>query len=290
MSVAHPIIAVTGSSGAGTSTVQQTFETIFQKLNIKPIMVQGDSFHRYDRAEMRAATIDALSKGHNLTHFGPEANCLDRLERLFDAYATNGNGESRHYVHDAVESKHYNCPQGAFTAWQSVPEDSDLLFYEGLHGAAVIDNIDIAQYPDLLIGIAPVINLEWMQKIQRDCLNRGYSQAAVVDIIIERMPDYIRYITPQFSKTHINFQRVPLVDIANPFAAKSLPAAGQSLCVISFTERWAQQINDNLSQLKGAYSTDSHNFVVPGEFMAESMSLLVTPIIEEMLNKKRQLS
>lgn len=290
MSVAHPIIAVTGSSGAGTSTVQQTFETIFRQLNIQPVMVQGDSFHRYDRAEMRAASVAALAKGQNLTHFGPEANCLDRLEKLFQSYAENGSGESRHYVHDADEASLFGCPEGTFSHWQPLRENSDLLFYEGLHGAAVLDDIDIAQYPDLLIGIAPVINLEWMQKIQRDCLNRGYSQDAVVDIISQRVPDYIRYITPQFSRTHINFQRVPLVDIANPFAAKALPSAAQSLCVVSFTERWAKQINENLSQIKGAYASDSHNIVVPGELMLQAMAILVTPIIEEMLEKRWQLS
>lgn len=290
MSVAHPIIAVTGSSGAGTSTVQQTFETIFRQLNIAPVMVQGDSFHRYDREQMRAASIDALARGQNLTHFGPGANCLDRLENLFASYASSGKGESRVYVHDDTEASQFGCPAGTFTQWQPLPDHSDLLFYEGLHGAAVIDDIDIAQYPDLLIGIAPVINLEWMQKIQRDCLNRGYSQQAVVDIIIQRVPDYIRYITPQFSRTHINFQRVPLVDIANPFAVNALPAAGQSLCVVSFTECWAKLIGENLSQIKGAYASSSHNIVVPGDLMAEAMAILVTPIIEEMLDKKRQLS
>lgn len=290
MSVAHPIIAVTGSSGAGTSTVKETFEAIFRALNIAPVMVQGDSFHRYDRNQMRAASIEALANGQNLTHFGPEANCLDRLEMLFRSYADNGQGESRFYVHDDDEAKALNCPAGTFTEWQSLPASSDLLFYEGLHGAAVIDAVDIAQFPDLLIGIAPVINLEWMQKIQRDCLNRGYSHEAVVDIIIQRVPDYIRYITPQFSRTHINFQRVPLVDIADPFAAKALPAAGQSLCVISFTDRWASQITENLSQIKGAYTTSSHTVVVPGELMAQAMATLVTPIIGEMLDKKRQLS
>ncbi len=253
-------------------------------------MVQGDSFHRYDRAEMRSAGIAALTNGQNLTHFGPEANCLERLESLFQTYAENGSGESRHYVHDEAEADQFDCLEGTFTAWQPLATDSDLLFYEGLHGAAVIDDIDIAQYPDLLIGIAPVINLEWMQKIQRDCLNRGYSQDAVVDIISQRVPDYIRYITPQFSHTHINFQRIPLVDIADPFAAKALPTAKQTLCVISFTDRWAKHIVDNLSQIKDAFASNSHNVVVPGERMAEAMAVFMMPIIEEMLAKKRQLS
>ena len=286
MSVAHPIIAVTGASGAGTSTVRQTFESIFEQLNLAPVMVQGDSFHRYDREQMRVASINAMAHGHNLTHFGPEANDLARLENLFARYAESGEGESRFYVHDEIEAKQFGRPSGTFTDWQPLAAESDLLFYEGLHGAAVIDDIDIAQHPDLLIGIAPVINLEWMQKIQRDCLNRGYSHEAVVDIIIQRVPDYIRYITPQFSRTHINFQRVPLVDIANPFSAKALPAPEQSLCVVSFTDRWASLITENLSQIKGAFQNSSNNVVVPGELMAEAMATLVTPIIKQLLRKR----
>ncbi len=39
---------------------------------------------------------------------------------------------------------------------------------------------------------------------------------AVMDSVVRSTDDYINYITPQFSRTHINFQRVPTVDTSNP--------------------------------------------------------------------------
>ena len=63
MSVAHPIIAVTGSSGAGTSTVKETFDRIFRQLQVQPVMVQGDSFHRFNRQQMQAETKAAAMRG-----------------------------------------------------------------------------------------------------------------------------------------------------------------------------------------------------------------------------------
>jgi phosphoribulokinase len=72
-------------------------------------------------------------------------------------------------------------------------------FYEGLHGAATTDTVDIGRYVDLCIGVVPIINLEWIQKLHRDKAQRGYSTEAVMDTILRRMPDYINYICPQFS-------------------------------------------------------------------------------------------
>ena len=42
MSRKHPIVAITGSSGAGTSTVPETFEQIFRRESITPTVVHGD--------------------------------------------------------------------------------------------------------------------------------------------------------------------------------------------------------------------------------------------------------
>ena len=55
-------------------------------------IVEGDSFHRYDRTEMKAKMAEAAAAGNaNFSHFGPEANRLEDLEALFRAY-----GETRH--------------------------------------------------------------------------------------------------------------------------------------------------------------------------------------------------
>lgn len=192
MSQQYPIIAVTGSSGAGTSTVRQTFEYIFRRENINAVIVEGDSFHRYTRHEIGAAIAQAEKKGlRGISHFGPEANLLTELETLFREYAETGGGKIRHYLHDADEASLYAQPIGTFTPWQPVPEDSDMLCYEGLHGAVKTGEIDVAQYPDLLIGVVPIINLEWIQKIHRDTEARGYSAEAVTQTILRRMPDYV---------------------------------------------------------------------------------------------------
>lgn len=288
MSLSHPIIAVTGSSGAGTSTVKRAFEDVFRRTNVDPVVVEGDSFHLYNREEMRSAVAAAEAEGRSLTHFGPEANCLDRLETLFRTYSETGRGEKRHYIHDEAEAVRFNQSPGTFTDWEELNHDSDLLFYEGLHGGIVTDEVNIAQYTDLLIGVVPVINIEWIQKIQRDCVNRGYSQDAVVDIILKRMPDYIHHIIPQFSRTHINFQRVPLIDTSNPFVMHEIPTADESLCVIRFKDPNMADFPYYLSMLKDSYMSRPNNLVVPGAKMGLAIEVILTPFVEEMMQKKRQ--
>ena len=188
MSAKHPIIAITGSSGAGTTTVQAAFEQIFRREGLNPAVIEGDSFHRYDRAEMKALMAEDEKSGGHLSHFGPEANLFGEIETLFRTYADTGTGNRRYYLHNAEEAEPCGQDPGTFTPWAPLDEDSDLLFYEGLHGAVVTGDVDIAQYPDLIIGVVPVINLEWIQKINRDCRYRGYSIEAVTDVILRRMP------------------------------------------------------------------------------------------------------
>ncbi|MFN7195749.1 MAG: phosphoribulokinase, partial [Hylemonella sp.] len=220
MSERHPIIAITGSSGAGTSTVTRTFANIFRREGVKAAIIEGDSFHRYDRAEMRKRMAEAEKAGNkHFSHFGPENNLFAELEELFRTYSQTGRGRARKYLHSEEEAAPYKQPPGTFTAWEDLPPDTDMLFYEGLHGAVVTPEHNIAQYPDLRIGVVPVINLEWIQKLWRDKHQRGYSTEAVTDTILRRMPDYINYIVPQFAHTHVNFQRVPVVDTSNPFIA-----------------------------------------------------------------------
>ena len=241
MSERHPIIAITGSSGAGTTSVTRTFENIFRREGINAAVIEGDSFHRHDRAQMKLRLAEAEKAGNkNFSHFGPENNLFPELEALFRDYATTGVGQRRKYLHDAEEAAPYKQSPGTFTPWEDVPAHTDLLFYEGLHGAVVTPEVNIAQHPDLLIGVVPVINLEWIQKLYRDKKQRGYSTEAVTDTILRRMPDYVNYICPQFMHTHVNFQRVPCVDTSNPFIARDIPSmetAGLPLAYAPFHDR-----------------------------------------------------
>ena len=111
MSVKHPIIAITGSSGAGTTSVTRTFEQIFRREQVNPAIIEGDSFHRYDRAEMKVKMAEATQRGdHSLSHFGPEANLFEELEELFRQYSENGRGRVRKYLHDEEEAAPHGQP------------------------------------------------------------------------------------------------------------------------------------------------------------------------------------
>lgn len=289
MSVKHPIISVTGSSGAGTTTVRHTFEQIFRRERIKAAFVEGDAFHRYDRAAMKEAIAEAAIRGdNNFSHFGPEANLLDELEQVFREYAESGTGRARHYVHNAEEAEIDGVEPGAFSAWEEFPAGTDLLFYEGLHGAVVTDGVDIARYADLRIGVVPVINLEWIQKIHRDKAARGYSTDAVMDTILRRMPDYVRYICPQFTQTDINFQRVPTVDTSNPFIARFIPTPDESMVVIRFRNPRGIDFPYLVSMIHNSFMSRANSIVIPGGKLDLAMQLILTPLILKLVDRRRR--
>lgn len=287
MSVKHPIIAVTGSSGAGTTTVMKSFSHIFRREGINAQIVEGDAFHRYDRVGMREAMQRNERDGiAHFSHFGPEANLLAELEALFATYGERGTGKTRHYVHDDAEAAIYKQDPGTFTPWEDIAPDTDLLFYEGLHGAAVTDKVDIARHADLLVGVVPIINLEWIQKLHRDQTMRGYSHEAVVDTILRRMPDYVNYICPQFSRTHVNFQRVPTVDTSNPFIAREIPAPDESFVVIRFARPRGIDFPYLLTMLHDSFMSRPNVIVVPGGKMGLAMQLIFTPMILQLIDRK----
>jgi phosphoribulokinase len=289
MSTKHPIIAVTGSSGAGTTTVMNSFAHIFRREKIDARIVEGDSFHRYDRAEMRERTRpDSASGDETLSHFGPQANLLAELEGLFQEYGETGRGRTRKYIHDDAEAARFGQAPGTFTPWKDMESESDLLFYEGLHGGNVGPDATVARHVDLLVGVVPIINLEWIQKMHRDQNMRGYSHEAVVDTILRRMPDYVNHICPQFSRTHVNFQRVPTVDTSNPFIAKDIPSADESMVVIRFANPTGIDFQYLLSMLQNSWMSRPNNIVVPGGKMGLAMQFIFTPMILRLMDQKRR--
>jgi phosphoribulokinase len=289
MSIKHPIISITGSSGAGTTSVKRTFEVIFRRENVNAAYIEGDSFHRFNRAEMREEMERASKSGnHHFSHFSPDSNLLEELEATFRSYAETGGGRVRSYIHDAVEAELHGFPPGAFTPWTAMPEATDLLFYEGLHGAVVTDKIDVAQFADLKIGVVPVINLEWIQKLHRDRSARGYSTEAVTDTILRRMPDYINYICPQFSQTDINFQRVPTVDTSNPFIARWIPTPDESMVVIRFKNPRGIDFPYLLSMIDGSFMSRANSIVIHGGKLDLAMQLILTPTILQLVERRRR--
>ena len=289
MSEKHPIIAITGSSGAGTTSVTRTFQKIFRREKIKAGVLEGDSFHRYDRKEMRRAMAEAeKANQNNFSHFGPEANLFEELESVFREYGETGSGRHRKYLHDADEAAPYGQEPGTFTAWERLESDTDLLFYEGLHGGVVTDKVNVARHPDLLIGVVPVINLEWIQKIHRDKAQRGYSTEAVTDVILRRMHDYVHYICPQFNRTHVNFQRVPTVDTSNPFEAREIPTADESFLVIRFANPKGIDFQYLLAMLHDSFMSRPNTIVAPGGKMELAMQMVFTPFIWRMIEQRRR--
>ena len=289
MSKQHPIIAVTGSSGAGTTTVKLAFEHIFLREGVNPVVIEGDSYHKYDRAAMKVAMTEAEAAGnHSFSHFGPEANVFDKLEETFKTYGETGSCKRRYYLHSVEEAEPYGQKPGEFTEWENIEAGTDLLFYEGLHGGIATDTVDVSRYVDLLIGVVPIVNLEWIQKIFRDCEQRGYSTEAVTDTILRRMPDYVHYITPQFSRTDINFQRVPTVDTSNPFIARDIPTADESFVVIRFKDPKKLDVDFPylLNMLDDSFMSRRNTLVVPAGKMGFAMEIILAPIIENILDSR----
>jgi len=296
MSKKHPVVVITGSSGAGTTTVKKALEAIFFRQQLKPVVIEGDSFHRYDREGMQQKVIEANRTGVNFSHFGEAANQFEKLEQLFRIYGETGGGQKRFYLHDEEEARQHgerlgtSFTAGQFTPWEDIEPGTDLLFYEGLHGLVKTANVDMTRYVDLKVGVVPVVNLEWIQKIHRDSAERGYSQDEVVDNILRRMPDYVKHITPQFSETDINFQRVATVDTSNPFIARDIPTLDESFVVIRFRKPDIRNTDftNLLSMISGAFMSRRNTIVVPGGKMGMAMEIILTPIIRDLISRRRE--
>jgi len=287
MSNKHPIIAVTGSSGAGTTTVKVAMQHIFRRNEYTAAVIEGDSFHKYEREEMKNALHEAYDKGEVLSHFGPGGNEFGMLEELFKIYGETGTGESRKYLHNKKEAKPYGQEPGTFSPWETIESGTDLMFYEGLHGGVVDGKINVAKHVDLLIGVTPIVNLEWIQKIHRDTNERGYSSEIVTNTILRRMCDYVHFMTPQYSRTHINFQRVPTVDTSNPFIARDIPTLDESFVVIRFGPKLHSEVDYPyfLQMLDGSFMSRKNSIVVPGGKMGFAMELILEPLIKNLIDK-----
>ncbi len=292
MSAQYPIVAITGSSGAGSPVVTAAIQHVLHRLEASSVIVDGEGFHRYERSEFQAEVEKAEAAGRSLSHYAPEANLLDMLESLLREYQQKGRGMYRRYVHDVADAKETGCLEGTFTAWEPIPQDTDILIYEGLHGCFVSEQVDINRYMNLRIGVVPIVNLEWMQKIQRDTSRRGYSTEAVMHAVERRMSDYVNYITPQFSRTHINFQRIPMVDTSNPFELQPLPTLNESKLVVRFCQpkRLPYSMPQLISKIPGAFMSRVNTLLIPGSEFELGMQLVLEPLMEELLGNRRQKS
>jgi phosphoribulokinase len=286
VSVKNPIIAITGSSGSGSYRVGTVFSHIAWREKIKPLVVRGSAFHRYERDEMQQAVSAAAKQGKHLSHFSPEGNRLDLLAAFLKEYAETGGGRYREYLHTEAEASDAGGKAGGFSDWIQVPKETDLLVYQGLHGAYKSDQVDIAELADFTIGVAPIVNLEWIKKIHNDTLNRGYALEEVKEIINNRLYDYVRHITPQFTNTDVNFQRVPLVDTSNPFVARDVPSFDESVVVVHFLHPETQDFGYLMKMINGSFMSRPNTIVVPGGKMEYTMELVLSPVVKAMMEKR----
>lgn len=317
MSVKYPIVAITGSSGAGTTSVREAFQEIFLREAMNAVFVQGNSFRRYDRVEMKCWVEQNAREGRIMSRFGPEANLLDRLEGLFTEYSRTGTGLIRHYVESPAMAARHQHPEGTFTSWEEILPGTDLLFYEGMHGGYTSDlwthrtmgpphnplvvklrrhvqqersdyGVDVARWVDLLIGVVPSVNLEWIQKIHRDVSLTGASAEAATEAILRRLPDYVHYITPQFSYTDINFQRIPLVDTSNPFTARDVPTADESALVIRLREPRRFDFPNLRKRLDGSFMSRANTLVLPNGSIRHALEVICAPLVHELVERRRK--
>ena len=313
MSITHPVVAITGSSGAGTSTIRDAFAEIFLREAINAAFIDGDSFLRYDREDMAIVIEESNREGKPISHFGPETNRFDLLEKLFKQYGESATGRVRHYVREDTQDL-YHQEAGTFTAEQDIPQNTDLLIYEGLHGGVISRSwtrrrmssshnpvvverrnrdgghkgIDVAQHVDFLIGIVPVVNLEWIQKIHRDSKIKGIASEEVTTTILRRLQDYIYFMTPQFSATDINFQRVPLVDTSNPFSAMDVPSAEESMLVVRFRDPEKYPLHAFMEKFDGAFMSRPNTLVIPGGKLRMALEVICTQRIQELIIASKQ--
>ena len=289
MSAEHPIIAITGSSGSGINEVTRAFNHMLWKLDARGVFIEGNAFHRYDRATMQQELDKAAREGRQLSHYGPEGNMLDKLDSLFFEYAATGSGMSRHYLHTQAQADKYGQPVGTFTPWKETEKDTDLLLYKGLHGAAVVDDIDIGIYPDLLIGMVPNVNLEWIRKIQRDTNERGYTASQVRESILRRMPDYVAHITPQFSRTHINFQTLSSIDTSDPFNQERFPTQEECFVVIHNQKNVIPNFHRMVYEIPDSFMSRPDSLVIPGGKLMLALERMLMPLIGDLIERSREL-
>ena len=313
MSKKYPIIAITGSAGAGTTTVRHVFSDIFRRQGLSAQIIKGDCFQRHEKAEMDRLIVESVQRGKPITYFGPEANLFEKQEAVFAQYAKSGSAEIRHYIKDKDDAIEFGQAIGSFTPWKKMERGSDLLFYDGMHGGAAAHSwtrrqanpahlpqnttqskerrgknkgVNAAQHVDLLIGVVPAVNLEWIQKIHRDCSRDGCTVETTTATILRRMRDYIHFIVPQFALTDINFQRMPLVDTSHPFIARDIPTADESMVIVHFRDPHRFNFPDIQRRIPDSFMSRPNTLVVPGGKMRLALRVICTPLISEMMENR----
>ena len=291
MSVQHPVVAVTGSSGAGTTSVTKTFQHIFRREGITPAIVEGDTFHRYDRKEMKLAMAAAeRTRTTTSSHFGPEANLLRELEKLFRGTARRAPASPASTCTTTTKPRP--------TARSRAPSRPGRICSRAATCCSTRDCTAPRSPTPSTSSSTPTCWSAWCRSStwsgSRRCTGTRRPAGTPPRPSPTRSCAGCRttcnYICPQFSRTDINFQRVPTVDTSDPFTARYIPSADESFLIIRFANPRGIDFPYLLSMLHDSFMSRPNIIVVPGGKMELSMQLIFTPLILRLMEKKRQLA
>jgi phosphoribulokinase len=88
----------------------------------------------------------------------------------------------------------------------------------------------------------------------------------------------------------VNFQRVPVVDTSNPFTARDVPSAAESILVIRFRDPRGIDFPYLLSMINDSYMSRPNTIVCPGGKMTLAMQLIFTPMVWQLVDKKKRVT
>ena len=149
---------------------KHTFEQIFRREGVKAAISRATPS---TATTAPACVSDGGGRGRGngaFQPFRPEANLFAELEAMFRRlWRDAAPASTRHYVHDDAEAEVYGAPPGTFTrVGGRSAEAPTCCSTRACMARVVTEQVNVARHADLKIGVVPVINLEWIQKIHRD--------------------------------------------------------------------------------------------------------------------------
>jgi phosphoribulokinase len=81
---------------------------------------------------------------------------------------------------------------------------------------------------------------------------------------------------------------VPIVDTSNPFIARWIPTADESMVVIRFANPRGIDFPYLLSMIHNSFMSRPNVIVIPGGKIDLAMQLIFTPLVLQMVERKRR--
>jgi uridine kinase len=166
------VIAISGDSGSGKSTISNLINEIYNSKNI--LKFETDRYHKWERGDERYKKY---------SHLNPDANNLEKMYN--DIYQLK--------IGNEIYEIDYDHHIGKFTPKEKIESKNTVIFC-GLH---TLYNDKINGIIDIKIYMDTDIDLIKKWKIKRDVEQRGYNIEKVLNQIDVRQKDYLEYIKIQ---------------------------------------------------------------------------------------------